>query len=86
MHLSLACICRACDVSSVLQEDQGQEQEQEQRLLVDSDDRINSEFDSSMANLAATYLDQGRWEEAKVLKVQVMKMRKRVLGTSIQTR
>ena len=33
-----------------------------------------------MANLASTYSNQRRWKEAEELKVQVMKMRKRVLG------
>ena len=32
-----------------------------------------------MANLAATYRNQGRWDEAEKLDVQVMKTRKRVL-------
>jgi Tetratricopeptide repeat len=35
---------------------------------------------SSIANLASTYRDQGRWNEAKELQVQMMKMMKRVLG------
>ncbi|KAM4066732.1 tetratricopeptide repeat domain-containing protein [Hirsutella rhossiliensis] len=34
----------------------------------------------SMANLAVTYGDQGRWKEAEPLEVQVMEMSKRVLG------
>ena len=34
----------------------------------------------SMANLAATYRDQGRYDEAEKLQVQVMEIRKRVLG------
>ncbi|KAB8068595.1 Tetratricopeptide repeat-domain-containing protein [Aspergillus leporis] len=33
-----------------------------------------------MANLASTYRNQGRWEEAEKLGAQVMEMRKRVLG------
>jgi hypothetical protein len=33
-----------------------------------------------MANLATTYMEQGRWEEAERLEVQVMKMRKTKLG------
>ena len=33
-----------------------------------------------MANLASTYRDLGRWKEAEELKVQVMKIRKRLLG------
>jgi hypothetical protein len=33
-----------------------------------------------MGNLALTYSDQGRWKEAEELEVQVMQMRKRVLG------
>jgi len=32
-----------------------------------------------MANLAATYWNQGRWDEAEKLEVQVMEIRKRVL-------
>ncbi|KAF1346346.1 kinesin light chain 3 [Lizonia empirigonia] len=35
---------------------------------------------TSMANLAATYRNQGRWNEAEKLEVQVMETRKRVLG------
>ncbi|KAH8758834.1 hypothetical protein BGZ57DRAFT_907136 [Hyaloscypha finlandica] len=35
---------------------------------------------SSMANLAATYRDQGRWKEAEDLDVQVIETRKRVSG------
>ncbi|KAI6263837.1 hypothetical protein MCOR26_011796 [Pyricularia oryzae] len=35
---------------------------------------------TSMANLASTYRNQGRWKEAESLFVQVMEMRKRVLG------
>jgi tetratricopeptide (TPR) repeat protein len=35
---------------------------------------------TSMANLALTYRNQGRWKEAKELEVQVMETRKRVLG------
>ncbi len=35
---------------------------------------------SSMANLAATYSNQGRWEEAEKLQVQVMETRKTKLG------
>ena len=34
----------------------------------------------SMANLALTLLDQGRWEEAEKLEVQVMETRKAKLG------
>ena len=33
-----------------------------------------------MGNLASTYSDQGRWNEAEQLEVQVMDMRKRLLG------
>ncbi|KAK3380825.1 hypothetical protein B0H63DRAFT_474432 [Podospora didyma] len=33
-----------------------------------------------MANLASTYRNQGRWKEAEELGVQVMEIRKRVLG------
>ena len=36
---------------------------------------------SSVANLASTYRDQGRWNEAEELQVQVMETRKVVLGT-----
>ena len=35
---------------------------------------------TSMANLAATYRNQGRWKDAEQLEVQVMETRKRVLG------
>jgi Tetratricopeptide repeat len=35
---------------------------------------------ASMANLASTYRNQGRWKEAKELEVQVIETRKRVLG------
>ena len=35
---------------------------------------------SSMANLASTYRNQGRWKEAEELEVQVKDTRKRVLG------
>lgn len=34
----------------------------------------------SMANLASTYRNQGRWKEAEVLEVQVLEIRKGVLG------
>ncbi|KAK0773303.1 hypothetical protein LTR57_024516 [Friedmanniomyces endolithicus] len=33
-----------------------------------------------MANLAATYWNQGRWKEAEELEVKVMETRVRVLG------
>ena len=33
-----------------------------------------------MANLASTYRQQGRWNEAEQLQVQVMDMRKKLLG------
>ena len=33
-----------------------------------------------MENLARTYSDQGRWSEAEQLEVQVMEMRKKLLG------
>ncbi len=36
---------------------------------------------TSMANLASTYWNQGRWKEAEELNAQVMETRKRVLGT-----
>ena len=39
---------------------------------------------TSMANLAATYRNQGQWKEAEELRVKVMETRQRVLG-SIQT-
>jgi hypothetical protein len=35
---------------------------------------------TSMANLASTYWDQGRWAEAEDLQVQVIETTKRVLG------
>ena len=35
---------------------------------------------ASMANLASTYQNQGRWKEAEELFVQVMETFKRVLG------
>ena len=35
---------------------------------------------TSMANLATTYADQGRWQEAEELDVRVIEIRKRVLG------
>ncbi|KAF4888268.1 Kinesin light chain [Colletotrichum fructicola] len=35
---------------------------------------------TSMANLASTYRNQGRWKEAEELEVRVMETRKRVLG------
>ena len=34
----------------------------------------------SMANLACTYMHQGRWNEAEKVEVQVMDMRKKLLG------
>jgi hypothetical protein len=36
---------------------------------------------TSIANLASTYQNQGRWKKAKDLEVQVIETRKRVLGT-----
>ena len=33
-----------------------------------------------MGNLAATYWNQGRWNEAEQLEVQVMNIRKKLLG------
>jgi hypothetical protein len=33
-----------------------------------------------MANLAATYRNQGQWKEAEKLEVQVMETRNRLLG------
>ena len=35
---------------------------------------------TSMANLASTFWNQGRWKEAEELEVQVMETFKRVLG------
>jgi len=35
---------------------------------------------TSMANLASTYRNQGRWKEAEELDVQVVEMSSRVLG------
>jgi tetratricopeptide (TPR) repeat protein len=35
---------------------------------------------TSIGNLASTYENQGRWKEAEELEVQVVEMRKRVLG------
>ena len=35
---------------------------------------------TSMANLASTYRNQGRWNEAEQLEIRVMKMRKKLLG------
>jgi hypothetical protein len=35
---------------------------------------------TSMANLASTYLDQGRWKEAEDLEVLVIETSSRVLG------
>src|SRR4051812_2272258 len=35
---------------------------------------------TSMANLASTYRNQGRWKEAEELDVKAMETRKRVLG------
>jgi hypothetical protein len=35
---------------------------------------------TSMANLASTLWNQGRWTEAEKIEVQVMETRKRVLG------
>ena len=35
---------------------------------------------TSMANLALTYENQGRWKEAEKLGMQAMETRKRVLG------
>ena len=33
-----------------------------------------------MTNLAVTYREQGRWNEAEHLQVQVMEMRKKLIG------
>ena len=35
---------------------------------------------TNMANLASTYWNQGRWEEAEELSMQVIETRKKVLG------
>lgn len=35
---------------------------------------------NSMANLAATHSDQGRWKEAEELKLSVLEARRRLLG------
>ena len=35
---------------------------------------------SSMENLARTYIDLGKWNEAEQLEVQVMDTRKKILG------
>lgn len=35
---------------------------------------------TSMANLASTYCNQGRWKEAEELELVVMETRKKVLG------
>ena len=35
---------------------------------------------TSMASLASTYWNQGRWNEAEQLELQVMDLRKKVLG------
>ena len=35
---------------------------------------------TSMANLASTYRNQGRWKEAEELEVQVMEVSKKILG------
>ena len=40
---------------------------------------------TSMANLASTYWNQGRWKEAEELFVQVMETRKRVLHSLAQS-
>jgi hypothetical protein len=40
----------------------------------------------SMANMAATYKNQGRWKEAEELQVQVMETHKTKLGPIIPTR
>ena len=34
----------------------------------------------SMANLARTYSDKGKWDEAEQLKIQVLDMKKKLLG------
>ena len=35
---------------------------------------------ASMANLASTFREQGRWKEAEELEVKVMETKKRILG------
>ena len=43
--------------------------------------RIQSSFsNASMANLASTFWNQGRWKEAEELELQVMETSPRVLG------
>lgn len=44
-------------------------------------EREHPDMLTSMANLALTFWNQGRWQEAEELFVQVMELRKRVLGT-----
>ena len=39
----------------------------------------------SMGNLASTYSNQGKWNEAEQLEVQVLDMQKNVLGVEHQT-
>ena len=54
-----------------------------QRLYAQNQKVLGLEHPStltSMANLASTYRNQGRWKEAEELEVQVMETRKRVLG------
>jgi len=52
--------------------------------VVETGKRVLGEDDlgtlTSMANLALTYSNQGRWKEAEELEVQVIETRKRVLG------
>ena len=70
-------------------------QKQEQSLNIRRKylNKEDSRVSSSMANLASTYCNQGRWKEAEELQVQVMEARQRVLSEehpdmllSIQTR
>ena len=54
-----------------------------QRLNAQNEKVLGLEHPStltSMANLASTFWNQGRWKEAEELDVQVMETRKRVLG------
>lgn len=41
---------------------------------------------TSMANLASTFRDIGRWKEAEKLEMQMMKIRKRLLGEEHRSR
>lgn len=52
------------------------------KLHADTVDEVNHPTLTSMANLASTYHDQGRCEEAEKLCVQEMEIRKTKLGTA----